>query len=67
VVLERTVRELQGVSCIGMDDSSQAKQEIACTHLFEHVVTELGSPCETVTEFASVAAEKLRRQNSHTS
>ena len=31
VVLERTVRELQGTPCIGLDDEPQPKKEIACT------------------------------------
>ncbi|MGE3978421.1 MAG: hypothetical protein AB7F94_12640 [Nitrospira sp.] len=34
VVLERTVRELQGVSCIGLEDEPPPKQEVACTRSF---------------------------------
>jgi DNA polymerase V len=34
VVLERTVRELQGVSCIGFEDEPPPKQEIACIRSF---------------------------------
>lgn len=65
VVLERTVRELQGVSCIGMEDSPQPKKEIACTRSFGSPVEEIGPLIEAVSEFASRAAEKLRGQGSH--
>lgn len=64
VVLERTVRELQGTSCIELEHAPAPKQEIACTRSFGHPVTELNGLSEAVTEFASRAAVKLRRQNS---
>ena len=64
VVLERTVRELQGTPCIDLDDSPAAKKEIACTRSFGHPVTELTQLNEAVTEFASRAAEKVRKQHS---
>ncbi len=64
VVLERTVRELQGMSCIDLDDAPGAKKEIACTRSFGHPVTELSDLNEAVTHFASRAAEKLRKQGS---
>ena len=66
VVLERTVRELNGTACIGFDDEPAAKQEIACTRSFGHAVLELRELQEAVTEFASRAAEKLRKQEGHT-
>jgi DNA polymerase V len=64
VMLERTVRELQGTSCIDLDHAPAPKQEIACTRSFGHPVTELKDLSEAVTEFASRAAVKLRRQAS---
>ena len=64
VVLERTVRELQGTSCIDLDDAPAAKKEIACTRSFGHPVTELSDLSEAVTHFGSRAAEKLRKQGS---
>ena len=64
VVLERTVLELQGTSCMALEDAPPAKKEIACTRSFGHPVTELRDVIEAVTEFASRAAEKLRRQDS---
>lgn len=62
VVLERTVRELQGTPCITLDDEPPPKQEIACTRSFGHPVTDLTSLIEAVSEFASRTAEKLRKQ-----
>ena len=67
VILERTVRELQGVSCIDMDQSPSPKKEIACTRSFGRTISELNPLKEAVTEFASRAAEKLRKQNGVTS
>ncbi len=64
VVLERTVRELQGMPCIDLDHSPAPKQEIACTRSFGHPVTDLSALAEAVTEFASRAAVKLRKQGS---
>ena len=64
VVLERTVRELQGRSCISLDHAPAPKQEIACTRSFGHPVTDLKDLSEAVTDFASRAAVKLRKQRS---
>ena len=64
VVVERTVRELQGTACIDLESVPQPKQEIACTRSFGHPITELYELAEAVTEFASRAAQKLRKQHS---
>lgn len=66
VMLERTVRELQGTPCIDLDHAPVPKQQIACTRSFGHPVTELGDMNEAITEFASRAAQKLRKQGSLT-
>jgi DNA polymerase V len=64
VVLERTVRELQGIACIDLDHAPAPRKEIACTRSFGHPVTELVDLNQAVTEFASRAAEKVRKQHS---
>ena len=64
VVLERTVRELQGMPCVALELAPARKQEIACTRSFGHPVTHLADLSEAVTEFASRAAHKLRGQGS---
>lgn len=60
VVLERTVRELQGVSCMSLETAPAAKKQIACTRSFGHPITTLPPLIEAVSEFATRAAEKLR-------
>ena len=62
VVLERTVLELNGISCMELDEIPSAKKEIACTRSFGCPVTELHHIIEAVSSFASRAAEKLRKQ-----
>lgn len=64
VMLARTVRELQGTPCIDLDHAPAPKQQIACTRSFGHPVTELKDLNEAITEFASRAAVKLRKQGS---
>jgi len=64
VVLERTVRELQGQPCIQLEDAAAAKKEIACTRSFGRTIQRLQDLQEAVTEFVGRAAEKLRRQES---
>ena len=65
VILAKTVRELNGIPCIDLDDMPADKQQIACTRSFGHPVTELAPLLEAITEFTSRACEKLRRQGSH--
>lgn len=67
VVLERTVRELQGVTCIDFEDMPASKKEIACTRSFGKTITEKSHLVEAITDFASRASEKLRGQESHAS
>ena len=64
VVLERTVRELQGTPCISMDEAPNPKKEIAVTRSFGHPVRDLVQLRTAISEFAGRAAEKLRRQGS---
>lgn len=64
VVLERTVRELQGEPCIALEDAPPPKQQIACTRSFGQPISTLPPLVEAVSAFASRAAEKLRKQDS---
>jgi DNA polymerase V len=64
VVLERTVRELQGQSCIPFEEMPSPKNEIACTRSFGRTVTDRADLTEAVSQFASRASEKLRKQGS---
>jgi DNA polymerase V len=62
VVLERTVRELQGTRCVALEHAPPPKQQIACTRSFGHPVTAQDELSQAVSEFTSRAAQKLRRQ-----
>ncbi len=67
VVLERTVLELCGQSCISLELAPPPKQQIACTRSFGRPVTDLAPLVEAVSHFAQRAAEKLRAQQSRCS
>lgn len=60
VVLERTVLELQGMSCITLEQAPPPKKQIASTRSFGQAITTLPPLIEAVSEFATRAAEKLR-------
>jgi DNA polymerase V len=62
VMLEKTVRELQGIPCIGLEDAPTARQQIMVSRSFGAPVTQGRDLASAVTSFASRAAEKLREQ-----
>lgn len=64
VVLERTARELAGVSCLELDEPDPPKQEICCSRMFGKRLTDLTSIKEAVATYTARAAEKLRAQGS---
>jgi len=64
VVLERTARELAGVSCMELDEPNPPKQEICCSRMFGKRMSEIGSIKEAVATYTARAAEKLRAQGS---
>jgi DNA polymerase V len=66
VVLERTVRELQGESCLAIEDAPPPKKQIAHTRSFGHPISDLDGLIDAVTSFTVRAAEKLRQQGSVT-
>jgi DNA polymerase V len=63
ILLAKTVHELNGIACLTLEDIPTDKQQIACTRSFGQPVTKLKDLLEAITEFASRAAEKLRKQN----
>ena len=64
VVLERTVRELRGESCLALEELAPAKQQIMNSRSFGQYVYELEDLREAVAHHISKAAEKLRSQAS---
>lgn len=66
VVMARTVMELNGVSCLALEEIAPDKQQIVCSRSFSHRLTAYKQVAEALAEFCSRAAEKLRRQRSVT-
>ena len=64
VVLERTVRELNGESCIALEDAPPPKQQIMYSRSFGQRVTSIDEMREAICSYATRAAEKLREQTS---
>ncbi|HSI23218.1 MAG TPA: Y-family DNA polymerase [Methylophilaceae bacterium] len=64
VTLEKTVRELNGIHCLKLEDASQPRRQIVSSRSFGYYVTDLGQLREAVTQYTTRAAEKLRRQGS---
>lgn len=64
VVLERTVRELRGVSCLSLEEVVPEKQQIMSSRSFGQLVYDLEELEEAVASYIGRAAEKLRAQDS---
>jgi DNA polymerase V len=64
VVLERTIAELNGVSCLEMEDAVPNKQQIMSSRSFGQYVYDLEPLNEAVASYIAIAATKLRRQGS---
>ena len=61
-VLERTVRELNGESCIELEEIPPTKKQIVCSRSFGVKVTHFEFLSEAVCEYATRATEKLRKE-----
>jgi DNA polymerase V len=66
VVVARTVMELNGISCLELEEIAPDKQQIVCSRSFSHCLTQYRELSEALADYASRAAEKLRRQHSVT-
>lgn len=64
VTMERTARELRGLSCIGFSDGPPPKEAICSSKMFGVRQTELPPIREALAAYVSRAAEKLRSQAS---
>ena len=62
VVLERLVRELNGVPCIELEEVAPAKKGTAVTRSFGCTVHDCATIMQAVTKHATRAGEKLRRE-----
>lgn len=64
VVMEKTIRELNGTVCIELEEIIRPKKQIISSRSFGVPVTDLESLEQAVSLYVSRAAEKLRRQES---
>ena len=62
VVLSRTVRELNGVSCLSLETVTPPKQQIMASRSFGNLVFDIEDLREALAHHVSRAAEKLRCQ-----
>ena len=64
VVLERTVAELNGISCMALEEAAPNKQQIISSRSFGQYVYAIEPLREAVASYIAIAAEKLRSQGS---
>ena len=62
VVIERTVRELRGESCLALEEVAPPRKQIMSSKSFGHEVERFAELRESLITFVSQAAVKLRRQ-----
>ncbi|HHL1579670.1 TPA: Y-family DNA polymerase [Klebsiella pneumoniae] len=65
VVLERTVRELRGEPCLGLEEFAPVKQEIVCSRSFGQRISTYEEMRQAICLYASRAAEKLRGEHQY--
>lgn len=63
VVMERIIAELNGVSCIEMEEVAPNKQQIVSSRSFAGLVTEMEDLQASIATHVSRASEKLRHQD----
>ncbi|HSH86903.1 MAG TPA: Y-family DNA polymerase [Methylophilus sp.] len=65
VVMEKTIRELNGTVCIEMEEIAPPKQQIVSSRSFGMPVTTIEELGQSISLYVSRAAEKLRNQQSY--
>lgn len=63
VLMERTIRELQGMPCIDLEEGTPDRKSIISSRSFGRAIETEGEMREAVAVYTSRAAEKARRQN----
>lgn len=63
VVVERTLRELNGEDCLGLEEVPATKQQIICSRSFGTRITAFAQLREALCTYVTRAAEKLRQEN----
>ena len=62
IVLERTVLELNGESCLELEEIPPTKQQIMCSRSFGTKITDVEQMCEAISQYTARACEKLRQE-----
>ena len=62
VVLERTVRELNGLACIPLEETVAEHRHRCCSRSFGIPITELADLEESIAYFATRVTERMRRE-----
>lgn len=65
VVVERTVRELNGESCMALEDIAATKKQIISSRSFGERITAKQHMAEAISEYISRACNKLRHEQQH--
>lgn len=64
VVLERTIQELRGTSCMDLEEVTRDRQQIISSRSFGTLIYDLADLEEAIASYTARAAEKLRQQDS---
>lgn len=64
VVMERTVNELNGISCLAWDEIKAPKQEIFSTRSFGQRILDIHTLQAALTTHSAIVAKKVRQQSS---
>ncbi|ALO35601.1 XRE family transcriptional regulator [Colwellia sp. MT41] len=64
VMIERTVHELNGITCLSWDEVKPAKQEIFSTRSFGQRIMDIHALQAALTSHGAIVAKKLRQQGS---
>jgi DNA polymerase V len=64
IVVERTINELNGITCLSWDEVRQAKQEIFSTRSFGQRIIDKHILLSALTTHSAIVARKVRKQNS---
>ena len=64
VVIERTVSELNGISCLTWDEVKEPKREVFSTRSFGQRITDIQTLKSALSTHSGVVAKKVRKQSS---
>jgi DNA polymerase V len=64
IMVERTIKELNGIPCIELDAANTPRQQIMVSRSFGQEVANYDDLAESVAYFTTTAAEKLRKDGS---